>query len=62
MLAAFSIVGIIGVIYGWTTLDTDEGYLHELCNLDNITMCPMCDDGCPFTKASDNCFNAKVLQ
>ena len=62
MLAVFSIVGIVAFVYGYITMDvTEEGYLHELCSLDNITMCPMCDDGCAFTKASDNCFNAKVL-
>ena len=63
-LAIFSLVGIIGILYGISTLhqSTENGYIKELCSLSNVTMCPICNDGCPFFAASDNCMAAKILQ
>lgn len=62
-LAIFSVVGIIGILYGISTLhqSTENGYIKELCSLNNVTMCPICNDGCPFFAASDNCMAAKIL-
>ena len=61
LLFFFSIVGVVAVIYGVITM-YDNAYLDEVCNLQNVTMCPMCNDGCPFYNASDNCFSASLLQ
>ena len=63
-LAIFSIVGIFGIIIGFWTLreSSEHGYIKEICDMKNVTMCPICNDGCPFYLASDNCQKVKILQ
>ena len=54
----------MGLIIGFSTLQesTDHGYIKEICEMKNVTMCPICDDECPFNAAADNCQNVKILQ
>ena len=61
LLFFFSIVGVAAVIYGIVTM-YDNKYLDEVCSLNNLTMCPICNEGCPFYNASDNCFSTSMLQ
>ncbi|XP_077328399.1 anoctamin-4 isoform X2 [Lithobates pipiens] len=59
MLFPAAIIGLFVFLYGMFTLDSCQ-VSREICEATNITMCPLCDKYCPFTRLSDSCVYAKV--
>uniref|UniRef100_T1GN26 Anoctamin n=1 Tax=Megaselia scalaris TaxID=36166 RepID=T1GN26_MEGSC len=59
MLIPASILGIIGVLYGWSTLSTDK-ISNGICDGNNtILMCPQCDKKCDFWWLNETCTSSK---
>ena len=57
-LIPFALVGLIVMVYGVATYDTDT-YVNDTCNLSYV-MCPSCDD-CEFQSLSSSlCFPTKI--
>ncbi|KAK3097463.1 hypothetical protein FSP39_009845, partial [Pinctada imbricata] len=57
MLIPAAIFGLIAFIYGVATVWSDP-VSSEICDKDNIgnlTMCPLCDERCPYWKLVDSC-------
>ncbi|XP_040200254.1 anoctamin-4 isoform X1 [Rana temporaria] len=59
MLFPAALIGLFVFLYGMFTLDNCQ-VSREICEATNITMCPLCDKYCPFTRLSDSCVYAKV--
>ncbi|CAG5106103.1 Oidioi.mRNA.OKI2018_I69.chr1.g2683.t2.cds [Oikopleura dioica] len=57
-LIAFSVIGLIVMIYGLATFQTDT-VITETCNMTDVILCPKCFD-CTFDKASDLCQPLKI--
>ena len=59
-----AIFGIIVFLYGVFTVDKDWNYpTNDICDLGgigNITLCPICEEHCPFVKLSQSCILAKL--
>ncbi|CAH1180912.1 unnamed protein product [Phyllotreta striolata] len=58
MLIPASIVGVMCLIYGAATLDSDT-LSRDICSR-NITMCPRCDKYCDYWNLQDGCTYAKI--
>lgn len=59
MLIPASIIGIIGVIYGWSTISSDK-ISNGICDENNtILMCPQCDKKCDFWYLKETCTSSK---
>uniref|UniRef100_A0A5S6QAG6 Anoctamin n=1 Tax=Trichuris muris TaxID=70415 RepID=A0A5S6QAG6_TRIMR len=60
-LFPISILGILCVVYGFWTLNTDIPS-KEICNgpASDLMMCPNCDVGCDFWKLGSSCTYARV--
>ncbi|KAL5275992.1 hypothetical protein ACFFRR_001674 [Megaselia abdita] len=59
MLIPPSIIGIIGVIYGWSTLSSDR-ISNDICDKNNsFLMCPQCDKDCDFWFLNKTCTSSK---
>ncbi|XP_068128907.1 anoctamin-4 isoform X2 [Hyperolius riggenbachi] len=59
MLFPAAIIGLFVFLYGLFTLDNCQ-VSREICQATNITMCPLCDEYCPYMRLSDSCLYAKV--
>ncbi|CAG9770244.1 unnamed protein product [Ceutorhynchus assimilis] len=64
MLISPAIVGTLCFMYGVLTMDSmDNTATHEICDPNgpgNITLCPLCDKACDYTKLLDSCKFAKL--
>ncbi|XP_066153785.1 anoctamin-4 isoform X1 [Euwallacea fornicatus] len=64
MLISPAIVGTLCFMYGLFTMDgPDNTATHEICDpkgSGNITLCPLCDKACSYTKLVDSCKFAKL--
>ncbi|KAH1011948.1 hypothetical protein HUJ04_001214 [Dendroctonus ponderosae] len=64
MLISPAIVGTLCFMYGVLTMDSkDNTATHEICDPKgpgNITLCPLCDKACTYTKLVDSCKFAKL--
>ncbi|XP_068908006.1 anoctamin-1-like isoform X4 [Tenebrio molitor] len=58
MLIPASIVGVLCLVYGALTLNSDT-ISQDICNLD-IVMCPRCDKFCDYWKLSEGCLYGKI--
>ncbi|XP_019898577.2 anoctamin-4 isoform X2 [Esox lucius] len=59
MLFPAALVGLMVFLYGWFTLDHCQ-VSKEICQANDIIMCPICDEYCPYLSLSDSCIYAKV--
>ncbi|CAH1800001.1 unnamed protein product, partial [Owenia fusiformis] len=60
MLIPASIVGLVVFIYGLVTFQ-DNVPSDDICNKEwNITMCPQCDNRCPFWNLNEACTHSRV--
>uniref|UniRef100_A0A8D0GXQ2 Anoctamin n=1 Tax=Sphenodon punctatus TaxID=8508 RepID=A0A8D0GXQ2_SPHPU len=60
LLFPAAVSGLILVIYGFIYIDSNQ-VSKEICAVNTtITMCPLCDQGCPFWQLSETCTYAKV--
>ncbi|XP_023244977.1 anoctamin-4 [Copidosoma floridanum] len=59
-----AIIGLLCFIYGLSTMDSANNTpSKEICNYSvagNITLCPLCDKACPYTKLGDSCLFARL--
>ncbi|XP_050300119.1 anoctamin-4 isoform X2 [Anthonomus grandis grandis] len=64
MLISPAIVGTLCFMYGVFTMDGDDNTAtHEICDANgpgNITLCPLCDKACTYTRLKDSCKFAKL--
>ncbi|XP_065557392.1 anoctamin-5-like [Artemia franciscana] len=62
MLVPASVAGLIAFLYGAFTLDSDSNVTSkEICgNEKDLTMCPLCDQVCPYWKLGDSCLFSKI--
>ncbi|XP_031438519.1 anoctamin-4 [Clupea harengus] len=59
MLFPAAIVGLMVFLYGVFTLEHCQ-VSKEVCQANDIIMCPLCDHYCPYMRLSDSCIYAKV--
>ncbi|XP_012941487.1 anoctamin-4 [Aplysia californica] len=59
MLVPATIVGLAVLIYGLAVMGTNLAS-KELCESDDIIMCPLCDNHCPYWRLSDACSHARA--
>ncbi|XP_058800910.1 anoctamin-4 isoform X2 [Phymastichus coffea] len=59
-----AIVGLLCFFYGLGSMHgPDNVPSHEICDYriaGNITLCPLCDKACPYTKLGDSCLFARL--
>ena len=59
-----AVVGLLCFFYGLGTMEgADNVPSKEICDpkiAGNITLCPMCDKACPYTKLGDSCLFARL--
>ncbi|XP_030764358.1 anoctamin-4 [Sitophilus oryzae] len=64
MLISPAIVGTLCFLYGVFTMDSDDNIpTKEICDPKgpgNITLCPLCDKACSYTRLVDSCKFAKL--
>lgn len=58
MLIPAALLGILCLIYGAFTLDSNS-LVRDICTKD-ITMCPRCDKTCDYWKLSESCTYSKI--
>lgn len=60
MLVPASIVGILCMIYGFATVQSNN-LIKDICNEgDTIIMCPSCEYSCDYWRISDECTYSKI--
>uniref|UniRef100_A0AAX7UF33 Anoctamin n=1 Tax=Astatotilapia calliptera TaxID=8154 RepID=A0AAX7UF33_ASTCA len=59
MLFPAALVGLLVFLYGLFTLEHCQ-VSKEICQANDIIMCPICDQYCPYLRLSDSCIYAKV--
>ncbi|GAB1605119.1 anoctamin-4-like isoform X2 [Argonauta hians] len=59
MLIPAAIVGLGITIYGLVIMG-DNYVSNEICQSNNISMCPLCDHRCPYWNLSQACFHARA--
>ncbi|XP_071483515.1 anoctamin-4-like isoform X8 [Diadema antillarum] len=59
MLTWSAFVGLIVFLYGCIALPSST-VVNEICAGEEIIMCPLCDETCPYWRLSDSCLYSKL--